>query len=52
MRGADPFLRWVLSLAPDARITAPEELRRDFQDLAASVAALYRNAGAEAVKDE
>jgi predicted DNA-binding transcriptional regulator YafY len=38
----DPFLRWVLSLAGDARIESPEDLRRAFQQLAARVAERHR----------
>ncbi|RMH11230.1 MAG: WYL domain-containing protein [Gemmatimonadetes bacterium] len=41
VRRADPFLRWVLSLAPDARVEAPAELRQAFDALVAAVAARY-----------
>jgi predicted DNA-binding transcriptional regulator YafY len=34
----DPFLRWVLSLAGDASIEAPADLRDDFRAMAAEVA--------------
>ena len=42
---ADPFLRWVLSLAGDARVEAPDELRDDFRALARRVAALHAPGG-------
>lgn len=38
---SDPFLRWVLSLAGDARVEAPDELRDGFRALAQRVAALH-----------
>lgn len=34
---ADPFLRWVLSLGGDARVTAPSELKEAFRALARQV---------------
>lgn len=37
----DPFLRWVLSLAGDARVEAPDELRDGFRTLARRVADLH-----------
>lgn len=37
----DPFLRWVLSLAGDARVEEPDELRAEFRALAARVAELH-----------
>ena len=36
-----PFLRWVLSLAGDARVESPPELRDEFRTLAARVAELH-----------
>ena len=41
----DPFLRWVLSLAGDARVVAPPELRDAFASLVADVAARYGESG-------
>jgi len=38
VRRSEPFLRWVLSLAGDARVEAPEPLREAFRALAAAVA--------------
>ncbi len=38
---ADPFLRWVLSLAGDARVEDPPELRDAFHAMAARVADLH-----------
>ena len=38
----DPFLRWILSLAGEARIVEPPELVDAFQEMARQVAALYR----------
>lgn len=38
----DPFLRWVLSLAPDAGIESPADLRDASRQLAASVAQRHR----------
>jgi predicted DNA-binding transcriptional regulator YafY len=37
----DPFLRWVLSLAGDARVEGPDDLRAEFRALAARVVALH-----------
>ena len=37
----DPFLRWVLSLAGDARIEAPDDLAEEFRVLVARVGALH-----------
>lgn len=37
----DPFLRWILSLAGEARIVEPAELVSAFQEMADRVAALY-----------
>lgn len=37
----DPFLRWVLSLAGDARVEDPDELRDGFRTLARRVADLH-----------
>jgi proteasome accessory factor B len=34
----DPFLRWVLSLAGDASVESPEDLRAAFRQMAAAVA--------------
>lgn len=42
-----PFLRWVLSLAGDARVESPPELRDEFRSLAARVTELH---GAGAVE--
>ena len=42
VRQPNAFLRWVLSLAGEAEIESPEELRRDFRDMVESVTALYR----------
>ena len=39
----DPFLRWVLSLAGDARVVAPPELVRAFREMAGRVAGLYQD---------
>jgi proteasome accessory factor B len=47
----DPFLRWVLSLAGDARVEAPEDLREEFRALAGSVVDLHTGRGAEAEAD-
>ena len=41
---ADPFLRWVLSMAGDARVESPPELQTEFRELAGQVAALYAGA--------
>ncbi|HKK08727.1 MAG TPA: WYL domain-containing protein [Gemmatimonadota bacterium] len=41
----DPFLRWILSLASEARIVDPPELVRAFREMAAAVAALYGGGG-------
>lgn len=38
---ADPFLRWILSLAGEAEIIEPEELRAEFKEMAGRVASLY-----------
>lgn len=38
VRRTDPFLRWVLSLAGDARVEEPETLREAFRAMAAAVA--------------
>lgn len=48
VRQTDPFLRWVLSLAGDAVIAEPPELRDALRDLAHAVAAGY-GAGADGV---
>lgn len=37
----DPFLRWVLSLAGDARVEAPDDLRDDFTALVGEVVRRY-----------
>lgn len=37
----DPFLRWLLSLAGDAVVEEPPELREQFRNLARGVAALH-----------
>lgn len=37
----DPFLRWVLSLAGDAHVEAPDDLRAEFHALAARIAGLH-----------
>lgn len=42
----DPFLRWVLSLAGDARVTAPDELRDAWEALVAEVARRYEGESA------
>jgi len=44
---SDPFLRWVLSLAGDARVESPPELRDEFRSLAARVAELHGAGAAE-----
>jgi predicted DNA-binding transcriptional regulator YafY len=41
----DPFLRWVLSLAGDARVEDPDELRDGFRTLARQVADLHASEG-------
>ncbi|MFW6200161.1 MAG: helix-turn-helix transcriptional regulator [Gemmatimonadota bacterium] len=38
----DPFLRWILSLAGDARIVEPPELVDAFHEMARQLAAMYR----------
>jgi len=38
----EPFLRWVLSLAGDARVVAPEPLAREFQELVSEVVTRYQ----------
>ena len=43
-----PFLRWVLSLAGDAHVEAPEELRGAFRTMAARVAAVHTEPRADA----
>ena len=51
----DPFLRWVLSLRGDARVTAPAGLRDAFHALAEKVAAAHApagNASSEGASDE
>jgi len=42
VRRRDPFLRWLLSLAGDARVEEPEDLREELRALAAEVAKRYR----------
>jgi proteasome accessory factor B len=37
----DPFLRWVLSLAGDARLESPDDLAAEFRAMARKVAALH-----------
>ena len=37
----EPFLRWVLSLEGDARVTAPDDLRDAFRQMVAAVAQRY-----------
>lgn len=37
----DPFLRWILSLAGEAEIIEPEEMRADLGEMAGRVASLY-----------
>lgn len=37
----DPFLRWILSLAGEAEIVEPPELREAFREMAEQVRALY-----------
>lgn len=44
----DPFLRWILSLAGEAEILSPAELREDLQEMARRVEALYADAEPEA----
>jgi len=41
VRRRDPFLRWVLSLAGDARVEGPDDLRAEFRALAARVVDLH-----------
>lgn len=41
----DPFLRWVLSLAGDARVEAPEPLRAAFTHMVVEVARRHAEAG-------
>ncbi|MFQ5538648.1 MAG: helix-turn-helix transcriptional regulator [Gemmatimonadota bacterium] len=41
VRRADPFLRWLLSLAPDARVTSPPTMKEAFEQMAAAVVARY-----------
>lgn len=38
VRNANPFLRWVLSMAGEARILAPESLRSEFLAMASRIA--------------
>ncbi len=38
----NPFLRWILSLAGEAAVLDPPELRKEFDDLAAETMAVYR----------
>jgi proteasome accessory factor B len=40
----NPFLRWILSLAGEARVLEPPELRKEFDHFAAETATLYRRA--------
>jgi len=42
---ADPFVRWVLSMAGEARITDPPELMERQQEMAERVAARHRGGG-------
>ena len=42
----DPFLRWVLSQAPDAVVEEPEELRRAFRAMVQEARALHGDTGA------
>ncbi len=44
----DPFLRWVLSLAGDARVTSPDDLRDEFRGMVRAVANRYRDPPGEA----
>jgi proteasome accessory factor B len=41
VRRADPFLRWVLSLAGDAAVESPTELRTEFRAMAERVRELH-----------
>ena len=43
----DPFLRWVLSLAGDARVESPGDLRTAFQELAGKVVARHQGGADE-----
>lgn len=48
----DPFLRWVLSLAGDARVESPPELKQEFQALVARAIALHDDAVSRGTSDE
>ena len=39
----DPFLRWILSLAGEAQIIEPEELRTELREMAERIALLYND---------
>ena len=43
VRQPNAFLRWVLSLTGEAEIESPEELKREFREMAEAVLALYRD---------
>ena len=52
----DPFLRWVLSLAGDARVESPDDLAGEFRAMARRVSALHvagaGSRGSEQASDE
>jgi len=47
VREPHAFLRWILSLAGEADIESPPELREELRTMAREVAALYQGEGAE-----
>lgn len=48
VRRTDPFLRWVLSLAGDARVESPPKLREEYRAMLAAVRARYATPGGDA----
>ncbi len=44
VRRADPFLRWVLSMAGEAQVVSPSEMRESLIAMAREVGALHREA--------
>ena len=48
VRQPHAFLRWILSLAGEAEIESPENLRKDLERMMGEIAALYRHEGSGA----
>lgn len=51
VRQVGPFVRWLMTFRGDAEVVSPPELRRELGTVAAEVARLYGDEGADASRD-